>query len=74
MMRDLLRSISKDKTILFSSHILQEVAAIAPRVIIIHDSKLIADFSFDTETNRTEKLEQIFENAIKNKDMQEAVK
>ena len=67
MMRDLLRAISKDKTILFSSHILQEVAAIAPRVIIIHDSKIIADFSFDTETNRTERLEQIFESAIKEK-------
>jgi len=67
MMRDLLRSIAKNKTILFSSHILQEVAAIAPRVIIIHEGKIIADFSFDTETNRTERLEQIFETAIKEK-------
>ena len=33
----------KNKTVLFSSHILQEVEAICDRVIIINRGKLVAD-------------------------------
>jgi len=39
---DLIKSISKDKTILFSSHILGEVSKIADKIIIINEGKLIA--------------------------------
>lgn len=41
--RELIRSLAQKKTVLFSSHILQEVEAICDRVIIIHKGKLVAD-------------------------------
>jgi ABC-2 type transport system ATP-binding protein len=41
--RDVIRRLGKDKTILFSSHILQEVEALCDRVIIINKGKLVAD-------------------------------
>ena len=41
--RNLIKEIGKDKTVLFSSHIMQEVEAICDRVIIINKGKLIAD-------------------------------
>ncbi|MGA2090593.1 MAG: ATP-binding cassette domain-containing protein [Endomicrobiales bacterium] len=68
MMRDFLRMLAKEKTILFSSHILQEVAAIAPRVIIIHEGRIIADVPIDAQDNRTERLEKMFEQAVKAKE------
>lgn len=67
MMRDFLRTLAQGKVILFSSHILQEVAAIAPRVIIIHDGRIIADAALDAQDNRTERLEKLFEGSIKEK-------
>lgn len=41
--RNLIRDISKEKTIIFSTHILPEVEAIADRVIIINQGTLVAD-------------------------------
>jgi len=41
--RNLIKEIGKDKTVLFSSHIMQEVEAICDRVIIIDKGSLIAD-------------------------------
>ena len=41
--RNLIKEIGKDKTVLFSSHIMQEVEAICDRVIIINEGKMIAD-------------------------------
>jgi ABC-2 type transport system ATP-binding protein len=41
--REVIRQQGKDKTVLFSSHILQEVEAICDRVIIIHKGELVAD-------------------------------
>src|ERR1700761_5473576 len=43
--RDVIKRLGKDKTILFSSHILQEVEALCDRVIIINRGKLVADSS-----------------------------
>src|ERR1700754_5156912 len=43
--RDVIRQLGKDKTILFSSHILQEVEALCDRVVIINRGKLVADSS-----------------------------
>jgi len=45
--RELIRSLGKDKTVLFSSHILQEVEAICDRVIIINKGTLVADDSME---------------------------
>jgi len=41
--RDVIRHYGKNRTVLFSSHILQEVEAICDRVIIINQGKIIAD-------------------------------
>ncbi len=41
--RNLIKEISKEKTILFSTHILSEVEAIADRVIIIDRGRIVAD-------------------------------
>lgn len=41
--RELIKTIGANKTVLFSTHILQEVEAICDRVIIIHRGKIVAD-------------------------------
>lgn len=41
--RAMISEISKEKTVLLSSHILQEIEAICPRVVIINQGKLVAD-------------------------------
>lgn len=41
--RQLIKELGKEKTIIFSTHIMQEVEAVCDRVIIIHKGKLVAD-------------------------------
>jgi len=41
--REVIKNLGRNKTVLFSSHILQEVEAICDRVIIINKGKLVAD-------------------------------
>jgi ABC-2 type transport system ATP-binding protein len=41
--RGLIRQIGKEKTVMFSTHIMQEVEAICDRVIIINKGKIVAD-------------------------------
>ncbi|MEO0583863.1 MAG: gliding motility-associated ABC transporter ATP-binding subunit GldA [Bacteroidota bacterium] len=41
--RQLVREVGADKTVIFSSHILSEVEAIADRVVIINRGKIVAD-------------------------------
>jgi ABC-2 type transport system ATP-binding protein len=41
--RDVIKNYGKNRTVLFSTHILQEVEAICDRVIIIHQGRIIAD-------------------------------
>ena len=43
--RELIKRMGRDKTVLFSSHILQEVQAMCDRVIIISKGKIVADDS-----------------------------
>lgn len=49
--REMIKQLGKNKTVLFSSHIMQEVEAICDRVIIIHKGNIVAD-------NHLEKLRQ----------------
>ena len=60
--RNLIKSLGKDKTILFSSHILQEVEAICDRVIIIHKGKIVADRSLEElkSGSKSVSLEEFF--------------
>ena len=57
--RGLIQSLSKNAMILFSSHILQEVAAISDRILVLHQGKLVADQSIESMT-QTASLEEIF--------------
>lgn len=41
--RNLIRKISKEKTVLLSSHIMQEVEAVCSRIIIINKGQIVAD-------------------------------
>jgi ABC-2 type transport system ATP-binding protein len=43
--RGLIREIGKEKTVMLSTHIMQEVEAICDRAIIIHKGKIVADDS-----------------------------
>ena len=40
--RDLIKNLSKEKTIIFSTHILQEVEAVADRIVIINEGKIVS--------------------------------
>src|SRR6202012_4812451 len=54
--RDLIKSLGKNKTVLFSSHILQEVEALCDRVIIIHKGQLVADDTLSNVKSKGENL------------------
>lgn len=56
--RSLIKEVGKDKTVLFSTHILQEVEAICDRVILIHHGEIIADKNLK---ELTENKEQVIE-------------
>ena len=51
--RNVIKNIGREKTVIFSTHIMQEVAAICDRVVIINRGKLVADSSVaDLEANK----------------------
>ncbi len=56
--RQLIKNIGKEKTVMFSSHIMQEVEAISDRVIIINKGKIVADKKAD-ELQTSSKAQQI---------------
>jgi ABC-2 type transport system ATP-binding protein len=45
--RKLIKEISRDKTVIFSTHIMQEVQAICDRVIVINQGEIVADDKVD---------------------------
>ena len=45
--RDLIRNFGKEKTLIFSTHIMQEVKALCDRVIIINNGNIVADDPID---------------------------
>jgi ABC-2 type transport system ATP-binding protein len=51
--REVIKRLGKDKTVLFSSHILQEVQAICDRVIIINKGSIVADDTLSNLQNGT---------------------
>ena len=42
--RNLIKEIGKDRTVLFSTHIMQEIEAVCNRVIIINKGEIVADY------------------------------
>ena len=60
--RDLIKNFGKNKTVLLSTHIMQEVESMCDRVIIINEGKIVADDSVESikKGNNKANLEDIF--------------
>ena len=60
--RQLIRDLGKTKTIILSTHIMQEVEAVCDQVIIINKGKIVANDSLESlrEKNKNKSLEDIF--------------
>lgn len=58
--RNVIKEIGKEKTILLSTHIMQEVEALCSRVILIHQGNIIQDASIDEFKGRYNNLEEAF--------------
>lgn len=60
--RELIKGLGKNKTIVLSTHIMQEVEALCDQVVIINKGKIVADSSLAglKEQHQTDSLEDIF--------------
>lgn len=63
--RHLIKSLATDKTIIFSTHILQEVEAVADRIVIINEGEIVAEGTHQTLADQAgmesqDTLERIF--------------
>jgi ABC-2 type transport system ATP-binding protein len=52
--RNLIKELGREKTVIFSSHIMQEVQALCDRVVIINEGQLVADETIDKLRDRLE--------------------
>lgn len=64
--RALIKKLRKDRTIIISTHVMQEAAAVSDRILIINQGKLVADGTPDQLT-QTGKNEKSFELVIQGK-------
>lgn len=60
--RELIKTAGQNKTVLFSTHIMQEVEALCDRVIIINRGKVVSDTSLQILRQRGNSMEEIFRN------------
>ena len=60
--RQLIRDLGQSKTVLVSTHILQEVEPVADRVLSIHDGKIVFDGKAGELAGQNGNLEQAFYN------------
>ena len=66
--RNVIKNLGSEKTVLLSTHIMQEVEAMCNRVILINKGKIIADNTLEglKETAPSDSLETIFRNLTSN--------
>ena len=57
--RELIRNLGKEKTLILSSHIMQEVTALCDRIIIISNGRLVANDSQENLVNSVSKTQLI---------------
>ena len=57
--RKLIRELGKDKTVLLSTHILQEVDALCDRVIIINKGEIVLDQALEELRNKQEQIIEV---------------
>ncbi len=67
--RDLINKLAQEKTIIISTHILEEVEAVCTRAVILSQGKIVADGSLEElqKEHKSEKLEDIFFSLVKDK-------
>jgi len=58
--RSVIREIGRHKTVLLSTHLMQEVEALCTRVILLHKGSVIQDTSIEDFRGKYESLEQAF--------------
>ncbi len=58
--RQLIRDLGQSKTVMVSTHILQEVEPVADRVLFIHDGKIVFDGKPAAMAQNHKSLEQAF--------------
>ena len=58
--RELIRTAGHNKTVLFSTHIMQEVEALCDRVIIINKGRVVSDSSLEALRQTGKSLEETF--------------
>jgi len=58
--RELIKTVGKEKTVLLSTHIMQEVVAMCSRVIIINNGKIVADDKIENLLSGKQNLEDVF--------------
>jgi len=63
--RNLIKALGKNKTVMLSTHIMQEVQAICERAIIINHGKIVADDSIANLTQKNSNLEKVFQELTK---------
>lgn len=63
--RNIIREIGKEKTVILSTHIMQEVEALCSRVILIHQGKIVQDSPIDEFKNKFSSLEEAFQSYTK---------
>ena len=59
--RNVIKEIGKEKTVILSTHIMQEVEALCSRVILIHKGHIIMDSPIDEFKGKFESLEEAFQ-------------
>ncbi|MEM9546791.1 MAG: gliding motility-associated ABC transporter ATP-binding subunit GldA [Bacteroidota bacterium] len=72
--RNLIKSLGKEKTVVLSTHIMQEVQALCDRVIIINNGVLVADDPIESLSNRIKGENKITLNLTNNKVNLDALK
>ena len=60
--RNVIKEIGKEKTVILSTHIMQEVEALCSRVILIHQGKIVQDTGIEAFKGKFSNLEEAFAN------------
>jgi ABC-2 type transport system ATP-binding protein len=58
--RKLIREVGRDRTVILSTHIMQEVEEVCDRVVLIHQGTIVADDSLSAFASRPGGLESAF--------------
>lgn len=59
--RNVIKEIGQEKTVILSTHIMQEVEALCSRVILIHEGKILQDCPIEEFKGRFTSLEEAFQ-------------